>query len=303
MDKVVYIDKSQTTYIENKNVNVDNEIHEVPVIRFRAFDNQDWLSAGFSTRYGGVSQGIFSTMNLSFSRGDEEALVRKNHIIMAKALDTDISDCVYSYQTHTTNVLKVERKHAGMGLTRDRDFGEIDGLITNEPGIMLITSYADCVPLYFADTRNRAIGLSHSGWRGTVNNMAEATLSAMKEAYGTRPEEVVAFIGPSICRNCYEIGEDVAEEFRKAYADTELTEGSFNDFKHILSVKGIAEDGAKKYFLNLHMANKINMLKAGIKEENIHVTDICTCCNPKLLFSHRASKGQRGGLCGYMKIN
>lgn len=304
MDEIIYIDGvKRSTDIKVKTVEADGNSYEVPVIYFKSYEGMNWLTAGFSTRLGGVSEGIFESMNLSFSRGDDEFRVMKNHRIMARALDTKLSDCVYSYQTHTTNVMRVDRNHAGMGFTKERSFGEMDGLITNEPGIMLITAYADCVPLFFADTKNKAIGLSHSGWKGTVNNMAEATLSAMQEAFGTDMADVVAFIGPSICRNCYEVSEDVAEEFKKRYEDTELVNGTYEDYEHIVSLKSVLDNGEKKYFLNLHMANKVNMLRAGIKEENIHTTDICTCCNPKLLFSHRASKGQRGGLCAYMKIN
>lgn len=293
MQNIRYINDNKTTYIDETVVNDGTVQHNVPIIRFSAYKAESWLTAGFSTRIGGGSEGIYSSMNLSFSQGDDERLVRKNHKIMAAALGVEPDNMVYSHQTHTTNVLRVNMEHAGMGITRDRSFHDVDGLVTDVPGLMLVTAYADCVPLYFADRRLHVIGLSHSGWRGTVNNMAQATVDKLKEEFGSRAEDIVAVIGPSICASCYEVGEDVACNFRDAYSEAS---------DEVLKLK---KETAmeKKYYLNLHAANKINMLRAGIPEENISLTDICTCCNPDFLFSHRASKGKRGGLCGYMMIN
>lgn len=290
--KVNRLNASGTTYIEEKTVSDGDSEHVVPVIGFETYRNYTWLTHGFSTRYGGVSDGIYKSMNLSFSQGDDERRVLKNHGIMAKTMGVELADMVYSHQTHTTNVLRVTREHAGMGFTVTRNFHDVDGFVTDVPGLMLVTAYADCVPLYFADTRLHVIGLSHSGWRGTVNNMAQATVDKMSYEFGSRPCDIAAFIGPSICASCYEIGDDVARNFRDRYGA---------ESEKILTKKEAASED--KYYLNLHAANRINMLNSGISPQNIHVTDICTCCNPELLFSHRASKGKRGGLCGYMMIN
>ncbi len=290
--KVNRLNASGTTYIEEKTVSDGDSEHVVPVIGFETYRNYTWLTHGFSTRYGGVSDGIYKSMNLSFSQGDDERRVLKNHGIMAKTMGVELADMVYSHQTHTTNVLRVTREHAGMGFTVTRNFHDVDGFVTDVPGLMLVTAYADCVPLYFADTRLHVIGLSHSGWRGTVNNMAQATVDKMSYEFGSRPCDIAAFIGPSICASCYEVGDDVARNFRDRYGA---------ESEKILTKKEAASED--KYYLNLHAANRINMLNAGIPPQNIHVTDICTCCNPELLFSHRASKGKRGGLCGYMMIN
>lgn len=290
--KVNRLNASGTTYIEEKTVSDGDSEHVVPVIGFETYRNYTWLTHGFSTRYGGVSDGIYKSMNLSFSQGDDERRVLKNHCIMAKTMGVELADMVYSHQTHTTNVLRVTREHAGMGFTVTRNFHDVDGFVTDVPGLMLVTAYADCVPLYFADTRLHVIGLSHSGWRGTVNNMAQATVDKMSYEFGSRPCDIAAFIGPSICVSCYEVGDDVARNFRDRYGA---------ESEKILTKKEAASED--KYYLNLHAANRINMLNSGISPQNIHVTDICTCCNPELLFSHRASKGKRGGLCGYMMIN
>lgn len=307
-NRISYLKRERTTYIETKEVEQDGVRYTVPLIKFMPYKDMEWLEHGFSTRLGGVSEGCFQWMNLSFSRGDLPERVMTNHRIMGRCFGVLPEDMVYSYQTHTTRVLRINREHAGMGLVRERNFAEVDGFVTKEPGLLLITSYADCVPLFFADRKNHVIGLSHSGWRGTVNNMARATVDKLWREYGTRPEDIVAFIGPSICRDCYEVGADVAGKFYEAYKDTGLVSDKEAAEEYILSEKKTpgrqsAHSGPeKKFYLNLHAANRINMERAGILPENIYLTDICTCCNPELLFSHRASKGQRGALCGYMMI-
>ena len=243
----------------------------------------------FTTRLGGVSADIFSTMNLSFTRGDEEAAVRENYRRLARALGAEVGQFVCSDQTHTVNVRRVTAADAGKGLTRERDYRDVDGLITDEPGLVLSTFYADCVPLYVVDPVHRAIGMSHSGWRGTAARMGAVTLSAMQEAYGTRPEDVVCAVGPSICKDCYEVSADVIEEFRKAFSKEYWPELYY-----------AKENG--KYQLNLWRANELIFREAGILPEHTAVTDLCTCCNSSLLFSHRASHGKRGNLGAFLML-
>lgn len=249
----------------------------------------------FTTRIGGVSEGIFGTMNLSFTRGDDKSAVEENYRRLAEAMEVDYENFVFTDQTHTVNVRKVSMTDAGKGLVRERDYQDVDGLITNEPGLVLSTFFADCVPLYFVDLVHRAIGMSHSGWRGTVARMGRVTLEAMQREYGTKPEDVICAIGPSICQDCYEVSWDVAEEFAKQFSGHEqeiLMESPKNE--------AIQEQADKKYQLNLWRANEIVLLEAGVKKEHIAVTDICTCCNPDVLFSHRASHGKRGNLGGFL---
>lgn len=300
-----------STYIEYSKVSFKGIEHNVPIIRFEPYKDITWLTHGFSTRLGGVSEGIYSSMNLSFSQGDNYDTVYDNHCIFSKALNASLEESVYSHQTHTTNVMKVTKEHAGMGFVRPRNFENIDGLVTNEPGLTLVTSYADCVPLYFVDVKNRAIGLSHSGWRGTVNNIAKNTIELMKAEYGTDPSDVVAFIGPSICRDCFEVDMDVASVFLDTYRESGLVTTDEADVTYIVSKNPYIEQNdeqideqstGEKYLVNLQAANCYNMMQAGVPDENIHITDICTCCNPHILFSHRASKGKRGGMCAFLKI-
>lgn len=261
---------------------------EVELLYYPRLERTGMVKHCFTTRRGGVSQGIFSSMNLSFTRGDDEEAVKENFRRVAKAMGVEYERIVCSDQTHTTCVRRVTQEDAGCGLVRERTYHEVDGLITDVPGITLATFYADCVPLYFVDPKHRAIGLSHSGWRGTVHRMARETLQAMHTAYGTKPQDVLCAIGPSICRSCYEVGEDVAAAFRDGFGNKTDT---------IL----FPEDNGR-YQLDLWQANVCVLQETGVLEEQIIRPNLCTCCNDKLLFSHRASHGKRGNLAAFLCI-
>lgn len=264
-------------------------VEKVPYLSFPVLDRTGLVKQGFSTKLGGVSQGKFATMNFTFTRGDNRSHVLENYHRMGKALGVDVERMVLSYQTHTTNVRLVTEEDAGKGIVKERDYEDVDGLITNIPGITLVTFYADCVPLYFLDPIHQAIGLSHSGWRGTVKRMGEVTVKKMEDAFGTKAEDVIACIGPSICKECYEVGIEVAQEFMKGF-----------EKKHWGDILSEKTDG--KYLLDLWRANEIVLLESGIKQENIQVTDICTHCNSDLLFSHRTTGNERGNLAAFLGI-
>lgn len=244
----------------------------------------------FSSRLGGVSKEHLGTMNLSYTRGDEKERVDENYRRIAQVLGCKMEDIVCSDQTHTTNVRKVTAADKGKGIIRPRDYTDIDGLITNEPGVVLATFYADCVPLYIVDPVHRAIGLSHSGWRGTVNRMGSVTLQEMAKEYGTRAEDVYVAIGPSICQDCYEVSRDVAEAFLTVFPGQKEDE------------KLLYQKNDEKFQLNLWYANECVFQDAGVPREQIEITDVCTCCNPEILFSHRASKGMRGNLGAFLML-
>lgn len=267
---------------------------KVVLLRYPALEDTGIVEHCFSTRLGGVSEGIFASMNLSFTRGDKQEAVEQNYRNLAEAMGVSYEKMVLSDQTHTVNVRKVTEADAGKGLVRPRDYADVDGLITNVPGLVLVTSFADCVPLYFVDPVHRAIGMSHSGWRGTVGRIGRETLQAMEREYGTRPGDVICAVGPSICQDCYEVGSDVAEKFSRAFPGHE---------REILKEGRPCPDGGEpKYQLDLWRANEIVLTEAGVLPEHISVTDLCTCCNPELLFSHRASHGKRGGLGGFLSL-
>ncbi len=263
------------------------EDQTMPYLAFPLLERTGLAAHAFSTRLGGVSEGKFASANFSVTRGDEPERVAENFRRMAAALGVDPKRFVLSFQTHTTNVRKVTEEDAGKGVTKDRDYRDVDGLITDVPGITLVTFYADCVPLYFLDPVHKAIGLSHSGWRGTVMRMGQATLQAMEREYGTDPADVLCCIGPSICQDCFEVGPEVIEEFC----------GTFDE-KYWPELYYGKENG--KYQLDLWRANEIILFEAGVKKENFQTTGICTRCNPDHLFSHRYHGKERGNLAAFL---
>lgn len=286
-----FIKKSEQDILvlrEHNITDADGNSQTLPLLHYPLLDETGIIEHCFTTRMGGVSEDIFSTLNFSFTRGDKPESVMENYRRVGQVFGKTESSFICTDQTHTTNVLRAGKAEAGYGVTREKPYTDVDGLITNEPGVILSTFYADCVPLYFVDPVHKAIGLSHSGWRGTVGRMGQKTLEAMKEAFGTNPADVYAAIGPSICQDCYEISEDVAEHFYQEF------EGHGEEI--------LIDKGNGKYQLDLWKTNEIVMLEAGILPEHLAVTNICTCCNPKVLFSHRASHGKRGNLAAFLML-
>lgn len=265
------------------------EAQGVPYFVFRNLEDTKLVRHGFSTRMGGVSKGHLAELNLSFTRGDDPERVRENFTRIGNAMGFDTGSLVFSQQTHTTNVRVATEEDRGSGFTKPLRYTDVDGLITNVPGLMLATFYADCVPLFFVDPVHRAVGLSHSGWKGTVGRMGKATVERMTEIFGTRPEEVLAAVGPSICQDCYEVSEDVASAFRK-------------DFRDQADERLLYQKENGRYQLNLWRANEIVLLEAGVRLEHLAITNVCTCCNPELMFSHRASQGRRGNLGAFLGL-
>ena len=274
-------------YKNNENIPRECNCNDVPVLKFPLLESIPMVEHLFTTKEGGVSKGDFATMNVSFTRGDDEEAVLENYRRIAGIFNVSLSDVVVSHQTHTTNVMRVTREDGGKGVVFERDYQDIDGLITNEKNLVLCTMYADCVPLYFVDMKNQAIGLSHSGWKGTAGQMGKRTLERMAEEFGTKPEDVYAAIGPSICMDCYEVSADVIEAFCKVFTKEEM---------NIISYE--KENG--KYQLDLWKANEIILLNVGVLPEHIEVTRLCTHCNSDRMFSHRRTGDRRGNLGAFL---
>ena len=291
-DEIVYkrVNSVNTIkYNENEDHGLLDATSATPFIHFPNLDKIPFIRHGFSTRLGGASKEYFSTLNLSFARGDEEEAVIENYKRITRAMGMEGQSLVFSDQVHDTLVHRVTKADVLEDFPYAKHLVGIDGLITNETGLVLVTSYADCVPLYFVDPVNKAIGLSHSGWKGTVGKIGKKTIEAMSNEFGTKPEEVIAVIGPSICFDCYEISENVATQFMENFSDDIV--------RQILYYKGMG-----KYHLDLWLTNKHILMEAGVKESNIANSNICTNCNSSLLFSHRASGGKRGNLAAFLSI-
>lgn len=270
-----------------------NEKQGVTYITFPIFEKSG-LVHGLSTKLGGVSKGHCATMNLGFKCEDDAEAVMENHRLFADAVGYDYHKLVFSNQVHGTTVRRVTSADAGKGIVRESDIIGVDGLVTNDEDVVLITFFADCVPLFFYDPVKRAIGASHSGWRGTVQRIGEKTVKMMEQEFGSRPEDIRVVVGPSICQACYEVSKDVADAFYK----------EFNKkwWEEILLAKGKNEQGEEKFQLDLWRSNEIVLEEAGIKKENRQVSGLCTCCHSDLLFSHRATGGRRGSLAGVITL-
>ena len=264
---------------------------EVPYLTFGALDAFPWLGHAYATRIGGVSVGEKGTMNLSLhGLDDEPEAVTENYRRIAAAVGFDWQRTVGAIQVHATKIARVGEEDAGSGVVRQNVFNEEDGFVTDTPGITLCVYFADCVPLFAVDPVHHAIGSAHSGWRGTVGGIGKNLVAKMQREFGSDPEDLVCAIGPSICQDCYEVGEEVVEEFRKNYTSDQMERLFYANKKG-------------RYQLDLPMACYFNFLKAGVKEENISLTDICTCCEKDLIFSHRGSApGKHGLSAGFLFI-
>lgn len=268
---------------------------------------------GFSTRLGGVSEGYFSSLNLGFHRGDDEAAVRENFRRIGASIGVRREDMVLSRQTHTTNVWVATEEDRGMGMVSPMEYSRrasanpgrcasgsfqmetggklegVDGLVTDVPGLCLVTFYADCVPLFFVDPVKKAVGLSHSGWRGTVGKIGRVTVELMQEQFGCDPSDILAAVGPSVCQDCYEVSGDVVGKFREHFEEQYWNELFYQK-----------ENG--KYQLDLWKANEIVLRESGILPEHMAVTNVCTHCNSDVLYSHRTMGNQRGSLAAFLAL-
>ena len=270
-------------YKNQEHIFDEKEVNGVPFLSYPMLEKTGIVNHGFSTRLGGVSKGCWATMNISTTRGDDPEDVRENQRRIAGAIGVQLEDMTFTNQTHTTNVAVVKARDRG------KRFQETDGMITDVPGICLVTFYADCVPLYFVDPVKKAIGLSHSGWRGTVGKIGKVTVELMQKTYGSDPEDIIAAIGPSICQDCYEVSGDVIQQFRENFDEAYWPELFYKK-----------ENG--KYQLNLWRANELIFTEAGIRGDHIAVTNVCTHCNPDILFSHRTTGDKRGNVSAFLAL-
>jgi hypothetical protein len=265
-----------------------NNADTVPYLTYNSLSEIKFVNHAFTTRLGGVSEGEFTSMNMAFNRGDNPDHVTENYKRFCKSAGFDYESLVASAQDHHTVVRAVTSKDKGVGIYKPRDMQSVDALITNEIGVTLVTYYADCTPLFFVDTKNKVIGLAHAGWRGTVGRIGERVVEKMTELYGTNPSDIKAAVGPAISVCCYEVDKPCADNFL-ALDDLDTSRFVFPK-----------ENG--KFMIDLLETNRQILVAAGVKPENIAISDLCTNCNSDLLWSHRATKGHRGTMSAFMVI-
>ena len=268
--------------------------HTVPLIESPLLQEIRGLRHGFSTRKGGVSKEHLSSLNLGFNLGDEREKVLENFRILGGLFEAKPEDFVLTQQTHSINVRHVGREDRGKGIFRERNYTDVDALITNEEGVILTAFSADCVPILFYDKGHRAIASCHSGWRGTHGRILARVIEAMQREFSSKPEEIYIAIGPSICKNCYEVSEDVGEAFLEAFPALR------EETKNASPIERVSEE---KFHIDLWELNRIIALEAFIPPENISISGYCTMERPDLFFSHRYSQGRRGVQGAFISLN
>jgi|GEM_PF-88372 len=255
----------------------------------------DGVTAGFTTRHGGVSRPPFASLNCGLHVGDDPADVVGNRERLAQALGQPLAACTYAEQVHGCEVLVATPEHRGRGrASREGAVQGTDAFVTAERGLVLCAQFADCVPLFLHDPVRRVVGLAHAGWKGSVLNIAQATVSAMARAFGSRPEELRAAVGPSIGVCCYEVDAAVADRVRAALtAAGAAPQAEAN----VLRAQPVG-----KFMLNLQEFNRNLLEQAGILSACIEVTQLCTSCRTDLFFSHRKEGGSTGRMVAWIAL-
>lgn len=229
----------------------------------------------FTTRLGGVSEGILSSLNIGAHRGDSMENIEKNYAILGNALGFDPKNAVLTRQVHTDIIRHVTRADAA-GLDHGI-YPECDGLITNDPGTVLVIFTADCTPILLHDPVTGAVGAVHAGWRGTAADIAGKAVRAMADTFGCDLKNIRAAIGPNIGVCCFETDKEVPEAMVSTYGDAAKA--------HITPAKN-------KYYVNLKELNALSLQNAGVT--NITISSACTACEHDRFWSHRVTKGERG---------
>ncbi|MEG1538141.1 MAG: peptidoglycan editing factor PgeF, partial [Clostridiales bacterium] len=242
---------------------------------------------GFSSRLGGVSQGGAASLNLALRMADPPQNVRENYRIFSRELGFDYTKLVFSQQTHTTNIRVATTADAGKGICRERDYRDIDGLITQEPQLPLITHHADCASLFFYEPQAQLIGVAHAGWRGTIHNIAAAMVEKLT-TLGGRPERLIAAVGPCAGPCCYQVGAEVADQF----APLADEQGSM--------CRPALEKG--KFLIDIPRTNRLLLLQAGVSAAKISLSGLCTICHNDIFYSHRCQGLDRGAMGAVMMM-
>lgn len=271
---------------ENMGYNI-KEINNVKIVIIEEFEKLGIVKHGFSTRIGGKSKGIYKSLNLGLRTKDEKERVYENIEIFSDAININYHDVVLGDQSHGDGIRIVTAKDRGKGIICERDYHNIDALITNDIDVPIMTFHADCVPLLFLDPVQHVIAATHAGWKGTMLKIGQKTIKKMVEEFSSKPKDILVGIGPSIGKCCYEVSKEVVDEFKINFAET----SSF--------VFPRKED---KFMLDLWEANRIALEEIGVLDRNIIISNLCTSCNTDLFYSHRKEKGLTGRMASVITL-
>lgn len=245
------------------------------------------VAHGFSTRLGGVSEGIFASLNLGTARGDDPGRVRENYRRFCSAVGTDVNRLVTTSQVHGDVIRTATAADIKSDLFVPNGY-ECDGLITDQPGLALTIYSADCISVLLYDPIKRVIAAVHAGWRGTAQDIAGKAVRKMQQEYGCRPEDILTAIGPGISRCCFETHADVPDAMTEALGDLVKP--------HILRLKN------GKFSVDLKGINSALLMRAGVTADHIEVSTDCTACLHETYWSHRVTQGQRGSQAAMIQL-
>ena len=267
------------------------EIHDkisagVTYLSAEAFEQAGGVVHGFSTRLGGVSTGIYESLNLGSTRGDDPERVRENYRRFFAAVGAGLSTVAMTNQVHSDVVRPVTTADIKAGLL-DQEPYEADGLVTDIPGVALVIFSADCLPVLLYDPVRRVIAAVHAGWRGTAAGIVERAVEKMA-FYGCRPEDILAAIGPGISQCCFETHEDVPNAMTAALG--------------VQATPYLAPMENGKFRVDLKGLNALRLRRAGLLPEHIACSSECTACHPERYWSHRATQGERGSQAAVIQL-
>ncbi|MFZ5975495.1 MAG: peptidoglycan editing factor PgeF [Bacillota bacterium] len=251
-----------------------------------SFEQTGLVRHGFTTRKGGVSTEPFNALNLNRTRGDAPLSVEQNYLLMCEALNIPLDALVLVNYEHGARVHRVGAADIGKGITRPTDLPHCDGLITDEPGVALLTLHADCMGLFLLDPVKKSIGVCHAGWKGVAQGMGTAMVLAMEEAYGSKPSDLLCGITAHIRSCCFEVGAPVAKIFRDAFP----------------GAHAVLEREGKKPAVDLEACMLDMLLGAGVLEEHITMQQECTSCMAELYYSHRRDRGKTGSMASVLML-
>ena len=253
--------------------------HDHSGLVYHTSDLLSGVQHAFTTRLGGVSEGMYAALNLRFSCDDARENVIENYRLLCAAIGVDAERAVPTHQLHHDHIRIVTEEDAGKLFCKPRDYEDVDGLITNVPGIPLFIYSADCGITLLHDPVSGCIGAVHSGWRGVALGILPKTAEAMCRTYGAKPENIRVAMGAGIGQCCFETDSDVPDAMRNAIG---------------AAAEPFMERRGEKWHIDLRGINVHRLRKIGISEEQIDLLPLCTACNPDLYWSHRLTGNSRG---------
>jgi len=261
------------------------QFHQDGSIRYLQFDILSGIKHAIVTRQGGVSQEQWRSLNLGGTVGDDPLNVEKNKSILYQALQLDSASIYDVWQVHGDNVVATDKPRP-----REEAHIQADAILTNRPDVTLMMRFADCVPIFLWDPIKRVIGTVHAGWKGTVMKTGERAVQKMVSFYGTKPDDILAAIGPSIGAHHYQVGREVVEQVRSAFPGDE--------YRLLFPSPEKTNPGVQ---FDLWEANRLVLNKAGVSR--IEIAGICTACHPDDWFSHRRDNGKTGRFATIIRLD